>query len=201
MHPGQYSSEDNPLDYEHSRSSSVGDIHWGTNGADHRLATPDGYDSLPYDSTLPCRKVALNGAVKRSVRSGAVRVDLSFADKSIRRPGSAPDLVNNNEFVSTSLLEYSLSDNKNMVGMKNRGLSTSSDRDSVTKRSAVSPATRKVAFAGITDDSETETEKSLQDSVNSMVEEVWVRQQDAYNQALKKYGQGAHHESHCNGMR
>ena len=39
-------------------------------------------------------QLAVNGVRKRS-RSGAVKVDLSCADKSIRRPDSAPDLVRN----------------------------------------------------------------------------------------------------------
>merc|ERR550534_734419 len=97
--PIQTSSDDNPHEYEHSRSSSGGDIPVGmANGQNtERMATPDGYASLPYDSTLPTTSRPLARERRKSARSGAVRVDLSFADKSIRRPGSAPDLVNNDE--------------------------------------------------------------------------------------------------------
>ena len=46
--------------------------------------------TLPYDNV----SLAVNGVKKRPVgHTGAVKVDLTWADKSIRRPGSAPDLV------------------------------------------------------------------------------------------------------------
>ena len=45
--------------------------------------------SYSADATV---KLALNGVRKRPVRSGAIKVDLSCADKSIRRD-SAPDLI------------------------------------------------------------------------------------------------------------
>ena len=45
------SSDDGHFEYEHSRSSSVVDIHWGINvNPDNRMETPDGFSSLPYDS-------------------------------------------------------------------------------------------------------------------------------------------------------
>ena len=88
----QNSSDDGHFDYEHSRSSSLGDIHWGA-GETARMATPDGFKSLPYDTV----KLAVNGVRKRTPRSGAVKIDLTCADKSIRRPGSAPDLVGGEE--------------------------------------------------------------------------------------------------------
>ena len=84
IQPGQTSSDDNPHEYEHSRSSSVGDIPvMGMNGHNNpdRMATPDGYASLPYDSTLPTTTRPPAGIRERrkSSRCGAVRVDLSFA--------------------------------------------------------------------------------------------------------------------------
>ena len=82
VQPGQTSSDDNPHEYEHSRSSSVGDIPVGMNGHNSdRMATPDGYASLPYDSTLPTTTRPPAGIRERrkSSRCGAVRVDLSFA--------------------------------------------------------------------------------------------------------------------------
>ena len=54
----QTSSDCEP--WEHSRSSSVGDIHWhlAKNGQEQAmlamLATPEGSFSLPYDATMPC---------------------------------------------------------------------------------------------------------------------------------------------------
>ena len=74
----QTSSDCEP--WEHSRSSSVGDIHWqlAKNGQEQaRLATPDGSFSLPYDATIPCRaKVVMPGGfsgscgvIPRSIRS------------------------------------------------------------------------------------------------------------------------------------
>ena len=63
----QTSSECEP--WEHSRSSSVGDIHWqlAKNGQEQgRLATPDGTFSLPYDATIPCRaKVGIQGEFRK----------------------------------------------------------------------------------------------------------------------------------------
>lgn len=168
FHLRQNSSDDNPFEYEHSRSSSVGDIHWGLAGLDTRMATPDGQAALPYDSSLPYRRLAMNGAPgRRAARSGAVRVDLSFADKTIRRPGSAPDLVTNHDSGFTG----SGKEEKKSRALASRGRSVSSEREG--RRAGVSPATRKVAFAGIEtdDDSDTETEGPAR-----AWEEVWVKQ-------------------------
>lgn len=173
---GQNSSDDTPQDYEHSRSSSVGDIPVGMNGHDPRMATPDGYASLPYDSTLPSTRPPTIVKAKRKPRSGAVRVDLSFADKSIRWPGSAPDLVNNDDPSQLSP-GGSIRSNKRPGGLTDRGRSTSSERESVVKKLGT-PATRKVAFVGIEDEDEDESEESdsEKDTVNSCDEEVWAKQ-------------------------
>merc|ERR1719234_291053 len=194
IQPGQTSSDDNPHEYEHSRSSSVGDIPvMGINGHNNpdRMATPDGYASLPYDSTLPTTTRPPAGIRERrkSSRCGAVRVDLSFADKSIRRPGSAPDLANNDEGCNS---EHSpggtsvRSGGAKKIGglMIDRGRSTSSERETLLKRLGSgpgTPATRKVAFAGIDDDSDSsdDTESEDKDTVNSFDEEVWVKQPDS----------------------
>ena len=91
--------------YEHSRSSSLGDINWGYGGQAvdtarmAGVATPDGFKSLPYDH-MTSVKLAINGVKKQRAmapRSGAVKIDLTCADKSIRRPGSAPDLAGGEE--------------------------------------------------------------------------------------------------------
>ena len=185
--PIQTSSDDNPHEYEHSRSSSVGDIPVGmTNGQNtERMATPDGYASLPYDSTLPTTSRPLARERRKSARSGAVRVDLSFADKSIRRPGSAPDLVNNDEACTS---QHSPGGNsvrsakKIGGGLIDRGRSTSSERETLLKKlgGPGTPGTRKVAFAGIDDDDdESDTESEDKDTVNSFDEEVWVKQPDS----------------------
>ena len=186
--PIQTSSDDNPHEYEHSRSSSVGDIPVGmTNGQNtERMATPDGYASLPYDSTLPTTSRPLARERRKSARSGAVRVDLSFADKSIRRPGSAPDLVNNDEACTS---QHSPGGNsvrsakKIGGGLIDRGRSTSSERETLLKKMGGpgTPGTRKVvAFAGIDDDDdESDTESEDQPTVNSFDEEVWVKQPDS----------------------
>jgi len=179
----QNSSDEGHFEYEHSRSSSVGDIHWGMNGnPDIRMATPDGFSSLPYDSV----KLAVNGVKKRTVRSGAVKVDLSWADKSIRRPGSAPDLVGVDEVPHlhphhNSPGANSLRDNKKGGSLKDRARSTSSEsrEPPPPKKPGVSPGTRKVAFAGIEDeDSDSESEKQSRDSITSFDEDVWVKQPD-----------------------
>ena len=174
---GHNSSDDNPCEYEHSRSSSVGDLPLGMPGNDPRMATPDGHASLPYDSTLPTAQVVHNGVNKRTVRHGAVKIDLSFADKSIRRPGSAPDLVSSEEGVNQG--ETVLRNGKKSGSLRDRGRSTSSEKDSLRKRSTTpgTPATRKVAFAGIEDDedSESESDKDTRMSGNSVDEEVWVK--------------------------
>ena len=63
------------------------------------VATPDGFKSLPYDH-MTSVKLAINGVKKQRAmapRSGAVKIDLTCADKSIRRPGSAPDLAGGEE--------------------------------------------------------------------------------------------------------
>ena len=57
--------DDGNFEYEHSRSSSVGDIHWGMNGnPDNRMATPDGFSSLLHDSV----KLSVNRVKKITVR-------------------------------------------------------------------------------------------------------------------------------------
>ena len=208
IQPGQTSSDDNPHEYEHSRSSSVGDIPVGMNGHNpDRMATPDGYASLPYDSTLPTttRPPASIRERRKSSRCGAVRVDLSFAglprpqqtlkrqnyitilsDKSIRRPGSAPDLVNNDEGCNSQHSPGGTSVRsggaKKMGGLIDRGRSTSSERETLLKKlgGPGTPGTRKVAFAGIDDDDdESDTESEDKDTVNSFDEEVWVKQPES----------------------
>ena len=174
----QNSSDDGHFEYEHSRSSSLGDL-WGFNGVqDTRMATPDGFKSLPYDNV----KLAVNGVKKRTGRSGAVKIDLTCADKSIRRPGSAPDLVGAEEVViscNNSPGANSIREKKN-GSFKDRARSTSSESRencAATKKVGVSPGTRKVAFAGIEDDdSESESEKQSRDSITSVEEDVWVKQ-------------------------
>lgn len=42
-------------------------------------------------------KLAMNGTVRRTKGGGAIKVDLSTADKTIRRPDSAPDLISVDE--------------------------------------------------------------------------------------------------------
>ena len=181
----QNSSDDGHFDYEHSRSSSLGDINWpglGYNGVgqEARMATPDGFKSLPYDSNI---KLAINGVKKRTPRSGAVKIDLTCADKSIRRPGSAPDLVSAEDVASCHNSPGANSLKKNGSLKDNRARSTSSESrgnggDCINKKVSVgpSPSTRKVAFAGIEDDeSESESEKQSV-SVTSVEEEVWVKQ-------------------------
>ena len=183
----QNSSDDGHFDYEHSRSSSLGDINWpglgyGDRGQEARMATPDGFKSLPYDNNV---KLAINGVRKRTPRSGAVKIDLTCADKTIRRPGSAPDLVGGEE---TGGVSCHNSPGANSLRHKNgslkdaRARSTSSESRTgeCNKKISVgpSPSTRKVAFAGIEDepDSESESEKQSRDSVTSVEEEVWVKQ-------------------------
>ena len=184
----QNSSDDGHFEYEHSRSSSLGDINWGYGdrgaGQDARMATPDGFKSLPYDTV----KLAVNTVKKRTPRSGAVKIDLTCADKSIRRPGSAPDLVGGEEPASctNSPGANSLSRDKKNGSFKDRARSTSSESrggpenggTGTIRRAGVSPGTRKVAFAGIEDDdSDSESEKNSRlESITSVEEEVWVKQ-------------------------
>jgi hypothetical protein len=53
----------------------------------------NGGSGCGYQEQPPTIKLALNGVRKRAARCGAVKVDLSCADKTIRRPDSAPDLI------------------------------------------------------------------------------------------------------------
>ena len=169
----QNSSDDGHFEYEHSRSSSLGDIHWGL---DTRMATPDGFKSLPYDTV----KLAINGVKKKTPRSGAIKVDLTWADKSIRRPGSAPDLVGAEDLAQPGQLPHTEPENKKNGSFKDRARSTSSEsRENVApvKKPGLSPGIRKVAFVGLEDEeSETESEKCPSVSVTSCDEEVWVKQ-------------------------
>ena len=165
------------------------------------MTTPDGYASLPYESSLPHRPYRPQG---RARRAGAVRVDLSFADKSIRRPGSAPDLVNNRD---AAKFWGTPADNKKVAALKNRGRSTSSERESVMRKPGVSPATRKVAFAGLEDDddSDTESEKDMREGGNDFRDEIWVKQPESHKRAVKESvtvngGSKLSHGS-CNGSR
>jgi hypothetical protein len=151
------------------------------NGIDSRMATPDGYASLPYDTTLPNTRPVEKANAKRRSRASAVRVDLSFADSSIRRPGSAPDLANK-EATSRQHSPGGCSIRSGTKTLIDRGRSTSSERESVMRKLGApgTPGTRKVAFAGIEDESDssetsTETESAV-NTVNSFDEEVWVKQ-------------------------
>jgi hypothetical protein len=66
----------------------------------------NGGSGCGYQEQPPTIKLALNGVRKRAARCGAVKVDLSCADKTIRRPDSAPDLIRKNgptEFILASL--------------------------------------------------------------------------------------------------
>jgi hypothetical protein len=67
--------------------------HNGHPQAHDGSSSNNGGDSFSYGGGGATVKLALNGVRKRPARSGAVKVDLSCADKSIRRPGSAPDLI------------------------------------------------------------------------------------------------------------
>ena len=109
-----------------------------------------------------------------------------LSDKSIRRPGSAPDLVNNDEAACNT--QHSpggtsvRSGTKKMGSLIDRGRSTSSERETLLKKlgGPGTPGTRKVAFAGIDDDDdESDTESEDKDTVNSFDEEVWVKQPDS----------------------
>ena len=183
----QNSSEDGQFDYEQSRSSSLGDIHWGIGhpATPHlRMATPDGFKSLPYDTV----KLAINGVKKRTPRCGAIKVDLTCADKSIRRPGSAPDLVGGEDGQHQSPGGASLRDNnKNTASFKDRARSTSSEsRENAgpAKKPGVSPGTRKVAFAGLEDEeTDSESEKCPSVSVTSCDEDVWVKQPQSHKRS------------------
>jgi hypothetical protein len=66
----------------------------------------NGGSGCGYQEQPPTIKLALNGVRKRAARCGAVKVDLSCADKTIRRPDSAPDLIRKvgpTEFILFSL--------------------------------------------------------------------------------------------------
>ena len=110
--------------------------------------------------------------------------NVMLSDKSIRRPGSAPDLVNNDENCNSQHSPGGTSVRsggpaKKTGGLIDRGRSTSSERESLLKKlgGPGTPGTRKVAFAGIDDDDdESDTESEDKDTVNSFDEEVWVKQ-------------------------
>jgi hypothetical protein len=60
---------------------------------DGKVGLNNGGSGCGYEEQPPTIKLALNGVRKRAARCGAVKVDLSCADKTIRRPDSAPDLI------------------------------------------------------------------------------------------------------------
>ena len=173
------------------------------------MATPDGFSSLPYDSV----KLAVAGGRKRgSARSGAVRVDLSWADKSIRRPGSAPDLAAGEEVLPSRGSPAT----KKAGSFKERTRSSSSDsREAAAtqKKAGVSPGTRKVAFAGIEEDSSSsESDKRSEGESGSSdgEEEVWVKQPEAVqtsgiviaqHQACPGHTAAKLQTNKCNGIR
>ena len=104
-----------------------------------------------------------------------------LSDKSIRRPGSAPDLVNNDE-AACNTQHSPTSVRSGAKKIIDRGRSTSSERETLLKKlgGPGTPGTRKVAFAGIDDDDdESDTESEDKDTVNSFDEEVWVKQPDS----------------------
>ena len=132
---------------QNSRCSSLDDLNWVTSAAEMTR-------SLGKSNTLPTKghnqpisimkKRASNPIELQRRSSGAVKVDLSSADKTIRRPGSEPDLKTSpmrSSMRSTTPNEKRLS-----------GLSTGSSK--------------KVMFSGLASDEE---ENSIKDQ-----EAVWV---------------------------
>ena len=154
-------------DLQNSRSSSLDDLHqWVNSATDMTMAAVKNkaiFNTLPgqfQHQTRPSSKrenvrLAVNG-VKRTPVGGndsscAVKVDLSASDKSIRRPDSAPDLVQDgspHRARQGALKKYHHSHHQSLGRTKNM------------KRS--SSITKKVVFTGVSDGegSQSEDEES-----------------------------------------
>ncbi len=99
-HPTHHRTQESSFtnDTDTSRASMDGRLNGngshngGHNSGHNGNGAHNGGGGLAYPESVTV-KLALNGVRKRRVRCGAVKVDLSCADKSIRRPDSAPDLI------------------------------------------------------------------------------------------------------------
>ena len=85
--------------------------------------------------------------------SGAVKIDLSSADKTIRRPGSEPDL-------KTSPMRSSLRQNSTSGGSGGQQTSSQNCSEAAKRLSGISQGSvsKKVMFSGVASDEEAENE-------------------------------------------
>jgi len=205
-------SLDSNNEYQNSRSSSVGEINWRGSSAPRRPDQHQLYQNggggggeewtngwtadwiggqLGQMDSDQMVKMAINGIRRRSRVGAAVKVDLSCADKTIRRPESAPDLASADEQADMSngggrgsSLKKRRPSKEGRSVLLSRDRSNSSDRSPAKSRSnstdrkpGVSPATRKqVVFAGIDDTSSTSSDdKGSMTSEEDDAEDVWVK--------------------------
>ncbi len=163
------------------------------NGVKKRTTYNPGYrSSSSSSSTAPGQVSSSSGSRQSNSKSGAVRVDLSFADKSIRRPDSAPDLasdsgsprrlpiltssINNNNSNSSGCSSSnapvpSASITARPGGLKHRSLERHSSLDQGRGRGR-SPSSRpgsniggkRVMFTGVSDDDDDDDIDTASDS-------------------------------------
>ena len=165
-----------PSQMENSRCSSLDDLHWVTSAAEMSQMTSSSASQRRQDfhsnrghfksNTLPSsmptqpiirtsqptsimKKRASNPVDPRRL-SGAIRIDLSSADKTIRRPGSEPDLKPQNSPMRSSMIKPDVSDPRRHSGMSQG-------------------SSKKVMFSGVSD-GESPSESNPGD------DDVWVLQ-------------------------
>ena len=113
--------------------------------------------------------------------SGAVKIDLSSADKTIRRPGSEPDLKTSP--MRSSMRQSTCTASAGTTIMPNsQNCSESANSSAVKRLSGISQGSigKKVMFSGVASDEEPENE------VISITAEVAENQAKTASQGLKK---------------
>ncbi|XP_023346468.1 uncharacterized protein LOC111715389 [Eurytemora carolleeae] len=141
----------------------------------------DGQDWIEHeDRTESCRNTLQRSGNLKRPRSGAVKVDLSWADTRILL-FSADEPMMNGGGGSSVKKSSSTKNRRKSADRTSRARSTSSDRTARTpcRKPGVSPGGRKqVVFAGLEDNSSTSSEdKNSKESLNSE-NEVWVKRSD-----------------------
>ena len=150
-------SSDSQHDIQNSRSSSLDDLTLQETSPGNGQTDPKfRSNTLPTGVTQPKAITQKQEASNKS--SGAVRVDLSFSDKSIRKPGSAPDLVAAKKSPIRPALRSSIENKEKQQQRRKKG---PLDR-------AVAVSNKRVMFSGVSDnESPSESQDDLDTSAAS----------------------------------
>lgn len=166
-------------------SSSLDDLHqWVSSATDITMAAQQQYSNrgASYEfNTLPSKPGfnnfntphgnPVNPANNNPNVPKAVKVDLSSADKTIRRPGSAPDLSEDTSGAGSP--DPPIIHQRRLGGLKHRSLDRQVSFDSTRRQQQHSPGgrRRKVMFTGVSDDEDDDVASGEEADSNDTLEE------------------------------